>query len=299
MTRASLVGLGAALSLLGAQTSAFAYCRTTTCNFSKEDCEVVDGCARKGFPLYWSSKCTSFSVQKDASPLRGITYDAAQNVISQGFLTWRDADCGNGTHPSIDIATTPPVNCGKQEYNKSEGNANIWIFRDKSWPYEGSPNTLALTTLTFNLETGEIVDADVEINSFDKELTIGDANVRADLQSIVTHEAGHFLGLAHSPISSATMFASYNPGETKLRSLSVDDIAGICDIYPPGRVLTGDCEPRHGFSPNCYVPKDTSGCSAAPLGHTARTGILAAVLGFVGAGLVLRRRSRERPPGSG
>jgi hypothetical protein len=49
------------------------------------------------------------------------------------------------------------------------------------------------------------------------------------LPSILTHEAGHFLGLAHSSDSSAVMFASYHVNSTNLQP---DDVNGICSIYP-------------------------------------------------------------------
>ncbi len=53
-----------------------------------------------------------------------------------------------------------------------------------------------------------------------------------DLQNTITHEAGHLVGLAHSPVAGATMNATTKPGETTKRSLSPDDVAGVCAIYP-------------------------------------------------------------------
>ena len=37
-----------------------------------------------------------------------------------------------------------------------------------------------------------------------------------DFDSIVTHEAGHFLGLAHTSVETAVMYAYYKPGSAKL-----------------------------------------------------------------------------------
>ena len=45
-------------------------------------------------------------------------------------------------------------------------------------------------------------------------------------------EEGHFLGLDHSSQPSAVMYASY-PGGLK-RTLTSDDIAGVCFLYPTG-----------------------------------------------------------------
>ena len=65
---------------------------------------------------------------------------------------------------------------------------------------------MALTTVTFNPKTGEIYDADMELNSADNPITVGDQEIVFDLHSIVQHESGHTLGLAHSAFDSDTMY---------------------------------------------------------------------------------------------
>jgi MYXO-CTERM domain-containing protein len=65
--------------------------------------------------------------------------------------------------------------------------------------------------------------------------TYGEPDCRfMDLRNTLTHEVGHLVGLAHVPDSqpAATMFARTTPGEIEKRSLSEDDIAGVCAIYP-------------------------------------------------------------------
>jgi predicted Zn-dependent protease len=295
--RMRLVGIGVGLTLLCGSASAFAYCRATTCDVNKTRCDFdANGCNISGVPLYWASTCTSFSLQKDGSPRREISVEQARQVISTAFETWISVDCGAGTYPSIQIARYQDASCTKQQYNHKAANANIWMFLDGDWPYEGTNNTLALTTLTFNTQSGQIYDADVEINSFNQDLTVGDTNVRADLESIVTHEAGHFLGLAHTQEKTATMFASYNPGQTQLRSLSPDDVAGICAIYPPNRPSSGaSCEPRSCFSPKCDAACPKGGCTTASVHPTATS--KNSVFGWAGVivvALALRLRSRAR-----
>jgi len=58
--------------------------------------------------------------------------------------------------------------------------------------------------------------------------TIGN---RYDIQGIMVHEYGHALGLGHSSVSGATMFPTGSPGQTSLRSIEADDVAGVQCVY--------------------------------------------------------------------
>ena len=55
---------------------------------------------------------------------------------------------------------------------------------------------------------------------------------------MITHELGHWLGLAHSPDPYATMYYALLPNGIQA-SLAGDDKAGVCSLYPNG---TDECE---------------------------------------------------------
>ena len=55
-----------------------------------------------------------------------------------------------------------------------------------------------------------------------------------DIQAVAAHELGHTLGLGHSPVNGATMFASVGACNLAPRTLHSDDIAGIEFIYGSG-----------------------------------------------------------------
>jgi hypothetical protein len=265
--------------------AAGAYCRTTTC----VECPKDDaGCVIGGKPLFWTERCVSFTAQRSGSERLGIPHDTTIALVSQAFEAWLQADCG-GANPSIEAAATPgPAVCGRPDYDPDGGNANVWMFHDEDWPYAG--NALAVTVVTFDEDSGAILDADVELNGT-RELTVGDARVDYDLASIVQHEAGHFLGLSHSGDKSATMWRRIARGTTDKRTLEVDDLAAVCAVYPPARAAgTCDFTPRNGFSPNCSRP---DGCTTVP-GRTASGGFSLLVLLALSAARC-GRRSRVRP----
>jgi hypothetical protein len=132
----------------------------------------------------------------------------------------------------------------------------------------------SLTTDEFNRTTtfpGQILEADTEFSSaFQFSTNTGATAGRVDLQSIATHEAGHFLGMDHATNVSSTMFWQTPPGFINQRNLSSDDIAGISTVYPPatfastgmlsGTVRTTSNVPVYGA---IVVAVDTNGVPVA------------------------------------
>ena len=309
--RVGLAALAALTVLLSASASS-AYCRTASCGDAGTGARCTPAePADCGVPLFWKSGCPGWSLQRDASKWANLA--TVESIVAKSFATWMGAACTPGSTPQLVGRELTNVCCTKREYNSANGNANVIVFRDASWPYEGSSNTLALTTVTYALDTGEIYDADIELNSFDARFTTTDTAVGFDLQSIVTHEVGHFLGLAHVRLAAATMYPDYVAGSVALRKLGTDDVAGVCAIYPPSGPevdATCDATPRHGFSTSCSgdtvacdipVPDDGKGCAVAPIvrpgsqgsaaGSAARAAGLGGLLALVAA-LALRSRRR-------
>jgi hypothetical protein len=162
------------------------------------------------------------------------------------------------------------------------------VFREDEWPYLGAANAIGLTTTRFDTKTGELWDADVELNGATQSLSIGDPITGDDLLSVLTHEAGHFLGLSHTFDGEATMRAVYDPSHDgdAFRTLEDDDIQGICAIYPrERRAETASCENRHGFSSQCgddQPPPEEPGCSL-----NARAGAVGSRAGALPVSLLL------------
>lgn len=266
MTPSLRRAVGAAAFLLAAASpvTARAFCRTTT-EPVPASYSPTRGCFTQGLPLFWKNQCISYSMNQAASAR--TTLAQASQAMQQAFSTWMAASCDAGK-VGITISATAPVVCDEVRYNQEGPNQNVIVFRDDGWPYSDPNNTLGLTTVTFNADDGEIFDVDMEINSSGNNLSVGDpVPVNGyDLLSVVTHEAGHFLGLAHATDARATMYASYKPGTTSLRSITTDDAEGLCAIYPTtaqrvvatsvsqsGLLSADKCDPtpRHGFGSEC------------------------------------------------
>lgn len=294
---AALLAASAGLVSFAWSTQAEAFCQTASCDdgvgvlcnpASSSDC---------GIPVFWPSPCIGYSMQRDASVQ--VALEPATAITRAAFQAWTNVDCGGGANPRLVIEEQDEVECAVQEYNPTSGNANAIIFRDDDWPYGGN-NTLALTTVTFNLNTGEIRDVDMEINTHEVSFSISDEEVTFDLLSVLTHEAGHFLGIAHSELEYASMYAAYSPGDLGLRTLTNDDIAAICTAYPPGEITDEECKPspRGGLMSECatVASEDEGDCAVRQPGasrsdaSSERWGLAWMVLALLAAWA--RRRER-------
>src|SRR5205085_6953973 len=152
-----------------------------------------------------------------------------------------------------------------------------------------------------NDETGEIYDADIEVNAANNTVTISEdpKKIEYDLQAILTHEVGHFIGIAHSPEPTAVMFASYSPGSIAQRKLTPDDVKAVCAIYPPNSGVVCNVEPKGGFSDTCEAPPEAKSCAVAAPHSPAGAGSTTSSLAFMGLGILAvtrfaRRRSQGR-----
>jgi hypothetical protein len=261
--------------------------------------------------VFWSNLCVGYSLQRDAS--KYATLDQATQLAAQAFQAWSQVKCADGRAPSIFAQNNGPAECTAVQYNANQRNQHLIVFRDEAWPHTDQSNTLGYTRLRVGLETGRIYDADMEINSSDYVLVVDRAPIgnEFDLASIMTHEAGHFLGLAHSADPNAIMFTHYHVGSTVPTQ---DDIDGICTMYPPdgtrktsdGPLVGASCDaaPENGFGSACGdpdagptttvdMPVHHSACSIGPPGIGRGGGWwLLPAAGLVGC-ILGRRRARE------
>ena len=223
------------------------------------------------------------------------------DAVSRSAQTWESQlqACGN-----LDLAETGQHSASRfVGYTQSGQNENLVLFRlqlcsavvppgdtcvaagncgnaHDCWDHGST--VVALTTSSYIVSTGELLDADVEMNAASATPTIVDSPpcspgaistscVANDVQNAVTHEIGHFLGLAHSPDPSSTMYTSEPLGETSKRVLDTGSKQFVCDVYPAGQV-----------SKDCAPSSSSSGCSSAGDPGALAPGILLLLLALAG-----------------
>lgn len=318
--RAGLFVLIAVCAYFSAQSDAAAFCRTTTCKCTKDQslppaanglpqstCGLPDGdcprdehgCVTRGTPVAWSGGCVGYSPNLIGTAQ--LTDEEWKEAFRQSFHAWQLVDCGGGKHPSIQLFELRATSCAESAHSSSGPNVNSVYFTDSGWSgpqtKENIDDVLARTKINFAL-SGEILDADLAINSGRKEFSVTDApaTIKEDLVSVLTHEVGHFLGVAHSDVPEAVMYWQYAAGTTR-RKLHQDDIDAICTIYPPDRIAACEPTPKGGLQDTCGVESKLAspGCTMGR-GDTAPapSGATMSALGVVGFFVMKRLFDRVR-----
>lgn len=114
---------------------------------------------------------------------------------------------------------------------------NTVTWASASSPYLNSGASARTTVVTVG---ADLVEADIVINSDKPWFT--DYNHPQEnilfLETVVTHEIGHLLGLLHSPLGGATMFWTIPPGLNSAAGLSADEINFVRSIYGAASTAT-------------------------------------------------------------
>lgn len=173
-------------------------------------------------------------------------------AIEESFKTWR-------AYEDV-LVEFLAYGCNKSTKNENDG-LNTIVLKTDEWPFE---NSAIAVTRNFYISgdgssAGLILDSDILLNGKNFSFTTTAQAGRHDIQNIVTHEIGHFLGFGHeiSPINEeATMFASANSEETKKRTLHANDISALRAAY------AGVGQKFNDGNLHCDVTSNTVGCLA-------------------------------------
>jgi hypothetical protein len=152
---------------------------------------------------------------------------SAGRTLSDGNTSWNSAvspalDLWNQVMGSIQLGrvmdSTAPIVSGD--------GLNSMSFGSTFFGQTFGSNTLAVTYYHYSGST--MMEADIVLNSAQPwDSYRGPLQSSYDVQRVGLHELGHLLGLAHSSVSTAIMYAYI----TDTYMLTSDDIAGIQSLY--------------------------------------------------------------------
>lgn len=200
----------------------------------------------------WTKKAIPIAVSSSLTlPNASITAGSDVTAAIRGALeAWSTAANVNLVEVPSNLQSISPANRpdGVNLITIAATSENLAIF--------GNENSPARTRVFYDADTGEISEADVVINPYlysvvgaPIEFSTDGTSGTYDLQSTLTHEIGHLLGLNHSSVLGATMNATQALNGTfglpavSERTLSESDIAAVKSIYG-SRGETGSVEGR-------------------------------------------------------
>ena len=275
----------------------------------------VQSSTESGHKTQWATASIEIQIyHRDAPPF--LTPEVVKSVVRASADSWSNPQIActdlRFTIVEVDEAQAPAK---RDDANRIGFRTTEW----RKWPCDPTkekcalydPAAIALTTVTSNKNSGEILDADMEINAVHNKFADVEADGSKhasvselhDLQNTITHELGHLVGIDHNcygripargipkddkgqeapacdtagpEIREATMFSQAQRKETGKRTLAQDDRNAACGVYPVGYQ-----------SP--FLPKDISGTGGCAYGRHPAPSAAGAML-LLGLALLLARR---------
>ena len=192
--------------------------------------------ADDGGYVRWHNDAVDVVIDKSFSDLAG------DDLFGAALDAWR---ASGAALPSVSTIQGEKRKVG---YDPNGPNENVVVYAPQGWAKANG--ALAITVLTYDNATGHIVDADLLVNGGGRyfkrfetdESSASDDPVnlesgsssgsrkssRYDIQSVVTHELGHFFGLGEDfAETEGTMYVSTRPGETHKRVLKPSDAEAV------------------------------------------------------------------------
>ncbi len=179
-----------------------------------------------GEPALWSQKNIPYWIHAAGSSqiANGSEFAAAHAA----FRTWQNVATAD---VSFQYMGTTPIRTVGQD------GINLVTFADDTI-LMGS-EVVAATFLYFQKDSvGTVIEeADIALNPSVLWSASAEPD-RWDMQGVITHNVGHFIGLGESPLLSSVMMPYGAPAQLLQRVLKYDDIAGVTESYPEAAAIS-------------------------------------------------------------
>jgi len=179
-------------------------------------------------PLRWG-RPSLVSIVFNATGSDDIADRSHLTALRLALAEWNDVE---GTLAHVTELTSPAL-MARSDWASDDLHMVLFDEDDSSGYFPPGSGTVALTPVWFG-SNGVITDADILFNGADHRFTTSGVSGRFDVQDVMTHELGHFLGLDHSGWAGATMFPYVDPSVILHRSLASDEHHGLRAAYPEG-----------------------------------------------------------------
>src|SRR5687767_6911852 len=165
---------------------------------------------------------------------KDIPAATALAVVQASAQAWQDVNTSYFTVNAHQFAGPP-------EFAPALANdgQNSAFFDTTGTNFAPGGSVIAFVRSVIDLSTGHTLDADMVYNDRDFFSSTSSPGLTpappgqssVDLQSVLTHEYGHYFSLDHTSILGSTMIPFISNNTTQ-RTLELDDRAGISDVYP-------------------------------------------------------------------
>jgi Matrixin len=287
---------------------AYAFCQSTVCSGD-------DGNTCRASPDALKGKCPTKRWAQMPIPIRfhdryssKLFVPETKRALRAAMDRWSDVICKGG-RTSLRFQVLPETRIDKPlvtpatDRQPGKGTEPFGVyFRETGWDNQDPDKVkqIAITHLFTGAADPAVRDADIVINSSDFVFALDEdpaqaaagaplGEKRVDLEATMTHEMGHYIGLAHMDRESLSMMAEEQCSADRClpnkqvvaRRLREDDELAVCTLYPPGRVYNNE-----DASSGCQVASTSASC--APF--TPIAGLVAVALGL----RYMKRQKRTR-----
>lgn len=237
---ACAAGLGLIIVLLPAIAMGYKV-KTTEANVDWDPREDLEN-TTETTPIRWFDSMVPYRIS--GTSIEGLSHDDFVDIVNQAAQIWTNTlrspesvEQGKACLPELTNDGLSENTTGSYA-NATDGENTVYFILDpETWTGERGydSKSLAMTRITNNPTTGQIVEADIEINAAAFNFSNPPESVESETRRLgytIEHEFGHLVGMGHSEVEASLMFATTTDDIVAFPLvLDNDDVEGACYLY--------------------------------------------------------------------